>query len=71
MSGWRYSALSSKFILASSANSRPSVVVMKGLISTSEASVSSAARASAIMNFTAPLMYFGSSPSLNAILRAW
>ncbi len=43
---------------------------MKGLISTSEASVSSAARASAIMNFTAPLMYLGSSPSLNAISRA-
>ena len=47
------------------------MVVMKGLISTSEASVSSAARASAIMNFTAPLMYLASSPSLKAILRAW
>ena len=40
ISAWRNNALSSKFILPSSANSLPSSVTTNGLISTNEASVS-------------------------------
>src|ERR1041385_3376219 len=39
-SAWRYTALSSKLILASSASTLPSLVVTSGLISSSEQSMS-------------------------------
>ncbi len=71
MSGCRNSALSSKFIFASSASRSPDAVTMSGLISMSDASVAMKASKTCAITFAAFATAAPSSPRLNASPRAW